>query len=148
MPPEKDKVHQSKTQLVSKIITLMGGRAAEEMIFNEMTSGAAKDIEHATQIARKMVVEYGMSDLGPLYYGRQVDTTEWGGTYMEPDEISPRTKAKVDNEIKKIIIDSYQKAQKLLKKEKKCLDEVATRLIKKETLDRKEFEEIINSFQD
>ncbi len=147
MPPEKDRVHQNKTQLVSKIITLMGGRAAEVMIFDEMTSGAAKDIEHATQIARKMVIEYGMSNLGPLYFGRQVNTTEWGGTYMEPDEVSPKTKGKVDTEIKNIVTTAYKEAQKLLKKEKECLDEVANRLLKKETLDRKEFEKIINSFQ-
>jgi cell division protease FtsH len=143
MPPEKDRVHESRTRLISRITTLMGGRAAEEMIFNEMTSGAAKDIEHATQIARKMVVEYGMSGLGPLYFGRQIDTTEWGGTYMEPDQISPKTKAKVDEEIKKIVNGSYQQAKKLLKEHHKSLDAVAEKLIEKETLDRKEFERII-----
>lgn len=145
MPPEKDRVHESKTRLVSRITTLMGGRAAEEMIFNEMTSGAAKDIEHATKIARKMVVEFGMSNLGPLYFGRQMDTTEWGGTYMEPDDVSPQTKAKVDEEIKQLVNNSYQKAKEILKKEKKSLDAVAEKLISKETLDRKQFEEIIKN---
>ncbi len=145
MPPEKDRVHESKTRLVSRITTLMGGRAAEEMIFDEMTSGAAKDIEHATKISRKMVVEYGMSNLGPLYFGRQMDTTEWGNTYMEPDDVSPQTKAKVDEEIKRIVTNSYQKAEEILKKQKKSLDAVAEKLTSKETLDRKEFEEIIKN---
>lgn len=143
MPPERDRVHENKTRLVSRITTLMGGRAAEEMVFNEMTSGAAKDIEHATKIARKMVVEYGMSNLGPLYFGRQIDTTEWGQSYMEPDEVSPQTKSKVDDEIKKIVNAAYKQAKKLLRENKKSLDAVAEKLIEKETLDRKEFEKII-----
>jgi cell division protease FtsH len=143
MPPEKDRVHESKTRLLSRITTLMGGRAAEEMIFDEMTSGAAKDIEHATKIARKMVVEYGMSGLGPLYFGRQMDTTEWGSAYMEPDEVSPQTKANVDDEIKKFVNQSYQNAKDILKKQKKSLDAVADELMTKETLNRKEFEDII-----
>jgi cell division protease FtsH len=143
MPPEKDRVHESKTRLLSRITTLMGGRAAEEMIFDEMTSGAAKDIEHATKIARKMVVEYGMSGLGPLYFGRQMDTTEWGSAYMEPDEVSPQTKANVDEEIKKFVNQSYQNAKDILKKQKKSLDAVADELVTKETLNRQEFEDII-----
>jgi len=143
MPPEKDRVHESKTRLLSRITTLMGGRAAEEMIFNEMTSGAAKDIEHATKIARKMVVEYGMSGLGPLYFGRQMDTTEWGSAYMEPDEVSPQTKANVDDEIKRFVNQSYQNAKDILKKRKKSLDAVADKLMTKETLNRQEFEDII-----
>jgi len=145
MPPERDRAHTSKTRLVSKITTLMGGRAAEEMVFDEMTSGAAKDIEHATKIARKMVVEYGMSNLGPLYFGRQMDTTEWGGTYMEPDEVSPQTKAEVDDEIKSLVNNSYQTAKKILKKQKKSLDAVAKKLMEKETLNREEFEQIIKN---
>ncbi len=143
MPPEKDRVHESKTRLMSRITTLMGGRAAEEMIFDEMTSGASKDIEHATKIARKMVVEYGMSNLGPLYFGRQMDTTEWGSAYMEPDEVSPQTKASVDEEIKRFVNQSYQTAKDILKKQKKSLDAVADKLMSKETLNREEFEDII-----
>ncbi len=145
MPPERDRAHESKTRLMSRITTLMGGRAAEEMIFDEMTSGAAKDIEHATKIARKMVVEFGMSGLGPLYFGRQMDTTEWGGTYMEPDEVSPQTKAKVDDEIKNLVNASYQEARKILKENKKCLDAVAEKLLAQETLNRDEFEKIIKN---
>lgn len=145
MPAERDRVHEDKTRLLSRITTLMGGRAAEELVFNEMTSGAAQDIKHATQIARKMVIELGMSNLGPLYFGPQIETTEWGQTYSHPEEISPETRAKVDAEIKRFIEQSYKQAQKYLKKHRKKLDKIAERLLEKETLERSEFEEIIKS---
>jgi cell division protease FtsH len=145
MPPERDRVHEDKTRLLSRITTLMGGRAAEELVFNEMTSGAAQDIKHATQIARKMVIELGMSNLGPLYFGPQVETTEWGQTYSHPEEISPETRAQVDAEIKRFVEDAYQQAQKYLKKHRKKLDEIAEKLLEKETLERQEFEKIIKS---
>ncbi len=143
MPPERDRVHEDKTRLLSRITTLMGGRAAEQLIFNEMTSGAAKDIKHATKIAKKMVVELGMSNLGPLYLGPQIETTEWGQTYSHPEEISPQTRAQVDAEIKRIIEEAYKKAQEYIEKHRKKLDQVAEKLLEKETLERSEFEEII-----
>ncbi len=143
MPPERDRVHEDKTRLLSRVTTLMGGRAAEELVFNEMTSGAAQDIKHATQIARKMVIELGMSNLGPLYFGPRVETTEWGQSYSHPEDISPETRAQVDAEIKQFIEKSYKKAQKYLKKHRKKLDKIAEKLLEKETLERKEFEEII-----
>lgn len=143
MPPEKDKVHQNRTELLSRIISLMGGRAAEEIVFKEMTSGAAQDIKHATQLARKMVVQWGMSDLGPLYFGPQMDITEWGQTFYKPDEISPETQTKVDSAITKIINRCHKQAKTLIKKYRKQLDAVSQALMEKETLEREEFEEII-----
>lgn len=145
MPPERDRLHENKTRLLSRITTLMGGRAAEELVFNEMTSGAAKDIKHATQIARKMVIELGMSNLGPLYFGPQIETTEWGQTYSHPEEISPETRSQVDAEIKRFVKKAYKKAQKSLKKHRKKLDKIAEKLLEKETLERSEFEEIIKN---
>jgi len=145
MPPEKDRVHEDKTRLLSKIISLMGGRAAEEIAFNEMTSGAAQDIKHATRIARKMVIELGMSQMGPLYLGPQVDDTSQWRSFYNQDEISPETKAQVDKEVKKIINSCYQQAKKLIGKHQKQLDAVAKTLLKKETLEREEFEKIIKN---
>ena len=77
-PPEKDRLHETKSHLIDEIAMTMGGRAAEQLIFNEMTSGAANDIDQATRIARYMVMEFGMSDLGPINFGPQMDITEWG----------------------------------------------------------------------
>jgi len=144
-PPEKDRLHETKTYLLSQITLLMGGRAAEKMIFGEITSGASADIKQATKIARRMVVEYGMSSLGPLYFGPQIDVAEWGRSFVRPEEISPETRARVDTEIKKIVNQCYQKAQKLLKEHRLELDRVAAKLLEKETLEREEFEKIIKS---
>jgi len=143
IPPETDRVHENKTHLLSQIAVLMGGRAAEEMIFDEMTSGAAADIQTATQIARHMVVDYGMSELGPIYFGPQIDVADWGQSFFQPQEISQDARSLVDKEIKKIIGASYQKAKDILKRHRKKLDKITARLLEKETLEREEFERII-----
>jgi len=143
MPPEKDRVHEDKTRLLSQITTLMGGRAAEEIIFSEITSGASVDIQQATRIARRMVINYGMSSLGPLYLGPQIDIAEWGQSFIRPQEVSPEMQAKIDREIKEIVDKCHQKAQQLLRKHHSQLDRVAKKLLEKETLEREEFEKII-----
>lgn len=143
IPPEKDRIHEDKTHLLSQITALMGGRAAEEMIFDEMTSGAAADIQNATQIARQMVVSYGMSDLGPIYFGPQIDIAEWGQSFIQPQEISQEMQAKVDDEIKKIVDLCFKNAEDILRKHAEELDRVAEKLLQKETLERGEFEKLI-----
>ncbi|MFH1561357.1 MAG: ATP-dependent zinc metalloprotease FtsH [Patescibacteria group bacterium] len=142
-PPERDRVSDDKTRLLSSIAVTMGGRVAEQMIFNEVSSGAASDIKMATMIARKMVIEYGMSELGPIYFGPQIGTTEWGKSYAQQEDISPRMMSRIDSQVKKIIDQGYQQAEVLIKKHRKQLDLVATELLKKETLERKEFEKLI-----
>ncbi len=145
IPPKKDRLHETKTYLLSQISVLLGGRAAEELIFNEMTTGAGSDIEQATKLARRMVIDFGMSSLGPVNYGPQVDGESWQGAYVSPQDVSPETKFKVDSEIKKIIDQAYQRAKDVLLKESKALGVVAERLIEKETLDQDEFEKLIKS---
>ncbi|MGB9707291.1 MAG: ATP-dependent zinc metalloprotease FtsH [Microgenomates group bacterium] len=143
IPPKKDKLHETKTNLLEQITSMMGGRAAEEVVFKELTTGAANDFDQATKIARAMVVEFGMSDLGPINYGPTFDVTEWGKSYLEQSTISQETLSKVDNEIKKIVNQCYQQALKIIKEKRKLLDEVAEALIKKESLDDEEFEKIV-----
>jgi len=143
IPPKKDRYTETKSHLLETIATLLGGRAAEELIFNEFTGGAASDIDQATRIARQMVVDFGMSSLGPTYLGPQIETTEWGRSWMQPSEISPDMQAKVDREIKKIVDESYQKALEILKKSKKKLDIIAEKLVKQETLEGEEFEKLM-----
>ena len=143
IPPKKDRYTETKSRLLETIMTLLGGRAAEELIFNELTGGAASDIDQATRIARQMVVDFGMSSLGPTYLGPQIETTEWGRSWMQPSEISPDMQSKVDKEIKKIVDESYKKALEILKKSKKKLDIIAEKLIEQETLEGEEFEKLM-----
>jgi cell division protease FtsH len=143
IPPTKDKLHETKTHLLEKIMVMMGGRAAEEIVFGEITTGAANDFDQATQIARAMVVEYGMSSLGPINFGPTFDVTEWGKGYFESQTISQHMLAKIDEEIKKIINQAYKKAVSIIKEKRPLLDQVAEALLKKESLDQEEFEKIV-----
>jgi cell division protease FtsH len=142
-PPEKDRLHETKSHLIDQIATMMGGRAAEQLIFKEMTSGAANDIDQATRIARYMVMEFGMSDLGPINFGPQMDVTEWGRQFMEQNQISPDMMGAIDREVKKLVDAGYAKAEYLLKKYKSKLDKIAQELIKKETIESDEFEALM-----
>ncbi len=143
IPPAKDKLHETKTHLLEQIAVMMGGRVAEEMVFEEITTGAANDFDQATNVAKAMVVEYGMSALGPINFGPTMDITEWGRSYMEQNTVSQQMLGKIDAEIKKIILEAYEKAVKTLKENRKYLDKVANELLKKESLDQDEFEKIV-----
>lgn len=143
IPPEKDKYTETKTELLEKITALLGGRAAEELIFKEFTGGAASDIDQATRIVRKMVIEYGMSDLGPVYLGPQIDKMEWGGSIIQPSELSEKMQAKVDAEIKRIVDSCYKRALEILKKQQKKLDLIAQKLIEQETIEGDEFAKLM-----
>jgi cell division protease FtsH len=143
IPPTKDKLHETKTNLLGQIAVMMGGRAAEEIIFNETTTGAANDFDQATKIARAMVVEYGMSSLGPINLGPTYDVTEWGRNYLEQTNISQEMLAKIDNEVKKILENAYNLAKKIIKERKSIMDKVVNEIMKKESLDQEEFEKIV-----
>jgi len=145
IPPTKERYTETKSHLEETIASLLGGRAAEELVFNELTAGAASDIDRATQIARQMVVDFGMSQLGPVYLGPQMEETEWGKAWWQPTEISPKMAAKVDEEIKRIVDEGYQKALQILKKHRKKLDLVAQKLLEKETIEGEEFQKLMKS---
>jgi len=143
IPPKKDRLHETKSHLLETMISLFGGRVAEELQFKEMTTGAASDITQATKIAKNMVIEYGMSDLGPINLSSQNDIMDWNRNPFEQNSISPEMAAKVDKEVKRIIDECYQKAFDILKNNKKKLDEISAWLIDKETIEDDEFEEIM-----
>jgi cell division protease FtsH len=144
IPPAADRTHETKSRIGEQITAMLGGRAAEELIFKEMTSGASNDIEQATRLARAMVAEFGMSSLGPINLGPQYDADEMGkAMYYEPANISPAMQEKVDSEIKKIVDISYKDAVALVKKYKTKLDRVAKALLELETLDKDQFEKIV-----
>ncbi len=142
LPPEKDRYNETKTRLVSMIAMMMGGRAAEELVFDEMTTGAASDIEKATEVARKMVTEYGMSDLGPISFDG-AEGKFWLAKQMgEGPHYSEEVAAKIDDEVKKIIQGAHSEATDILKKHRKELDAVVEVLLEKETIDGDEFAQI------
>lgn len=147
IPPGKDKLHETKTHLLERIAVMMGGRAAEEVIFNELTTGASNDFDQATQVAKAMVVEFGMSSLGPINFGPTRDVTEWGKTYYEQNILSQEVMSKIDAEIKKIITVAYNQAIEIVKSKKSLMDKVAEVLIKKESIDQDEFEKIVGKKQ-
>ena len=144
IPPAADRTHETKTRILQQIIAMLGGRAAEEVVFKEMTSGASNDIQRATQLARAMVVDFGMSPLGPINLGPQMELGEFGQPeWYEPTQVSPAMQERVDNEVKKIMDASYAEALGVVKKHRKTLDKIVEKLLIKETLDKAEFESIV-----
>ncbi len=142
IPPARDKLHETKTHLLERLAVMMGGRAAEELVFNEITTGAANDFDQATQIAKAMVVEYGMSDLGPINFGPSYDVTNYGRSFWQESNLSQEMMAKIDREVKKIITEAYERAVSILKLKRSALDKVAQALVEKESLEDEEFEKL------
>ncbi|HLL61366.1 MAG TPA: AAA family ATPase, partial [Candidatus Nitrosocosmicus sp.] len=138
IPPAADRLHETKTHLLQQIAAMMGGRAAEEFVFKETTTGAANDFDQATRIAKAMVTDYGMSSLGPVNYGSSFDVTEYARGW-EQASVSQAMQAKIDEEIKKILEEAFTLATKILKEHRKELDAVALELLTKESLDDEEF---------
>jgi len=145
IPPEKDRLHETKSHLINQIASMMGGRAAEELIFKDVTSGASNDIDQATRIARYMVMEFGMSDLGPINFGPQMDMTEWGKSLVEQQQISPDMLSAIDKEVKKFIDAGYKTAQATVKKHRKQMDIIVKVLLEKETIESEEFAALMSA---
>ncbi len=138
--PEEEKYLNSKKELEARIIVFLAGRAAEELVFHSVTTGAANDIEKATGIARAMVTQYGMSDkFGLMGLAARQDQYLSGRTVMDCGEA---TAAAVDDEVMRILKDSYEEAKRLLAENRDVLDQIAAFLIEKETITGKEFMQI------
>ncbi len=142
IPPALDRSHETKSHLLDMIATMLGGRAAEELIFNEMTTGASDDIKRATRIAREMVVTFGMSSLGPINLGPDYEE-DYGNYYPDPSKVGEQTQEKIDAEIKKLMEEAFEKAKRILKENRAKLDAVAEELLKIETMDGERFKEIM-----
>ncbi len=124
----------------------LGGRVAEELVFDEITTGAANDIERATDIARRMVRQWGMSDkLGPINYSDGHKEVFLGKDYSHIREYSEETAMQIDNEVRKIIIDCMDNARTILSEKKELLHRLADTLIEKETLNAGEIDAIIGT---
>jgi len=144
--PESDRISMSKIKLKADLAVAMGGRIAEELIFgpSKVTTGASSDISMATNIARKMVTEWGMSDkLGPLAYGENEQEIFLGHSVTQKKNVSENTAQEIDKEIKKIIDESYKKARSIIKKNINQLHKLAKGLLHYETLTGEEIKDII-----
>jgi cell division protease FtsH len=144
IPPTSDRVHETKTRLLEQISVMMGGRVTEELIFSEMTTGASNDLSSATRIARAMVVDFGMSELGPVFLGPQQELGDFGRVmFYEPAAVSPEMQAKIDKEIQKLTENGYQVAKEIVSRNKKKLDKIAKALLEKETIEEEEFAKLM-----
>ncbi len=138
--PEEDRVLMSKKQITSEMISLLGGRAAEELMFDDITSGASSDIERVTNLARDMVTRLGMSDaMGPIVYGKKEEMIFLGREISEQRDYSEAVAEKIDSEVNRIVSESYDEAKAILTEYKDKLIEVAEKLIEVETLSRDDF---------
>ena len=141
--PEDDRVLTSRKKLIAQLAGLLGGRAAEALIFDDITSGASSDLEQVTKIARNMVTRWGMSgELGQMTYGQKEELIFLGREISEQRDYSEAVAQKIDIEVRKLLDEAFAQAQKLLKKYRTELDSVANRLLEVETLTREEFEKI------
>ncbi|MBU0678660.1 MAG: ATP-dependent zinc metalloprotease FtsH [Verrucomicrobia bacterium] len=142
--PEKDRYTESKSKLVSILIGLMGGRAAEELVFGDITTGAYSDLKQATRIARAMVCEWGMSEmLGPQTFGNREEHLFLGREISKSFEYSDETAQKIDAEVSSIVRDSYDRAKQILVEHRRHLEMLAERLLERETVDGRDVEEIV-----
>ncbi len=146
--PDSEKYLTSKAELKDRLAMLMGGRVAEELIFADPTTGASNDIEKATEIARRMVMEFGMSEkLGPMLYGKGTNEVFLGRDYGRQQDYSDEVASSIDEEVKSLLSDAHIIAGKILGKFKKQMEEMVKVLMEKETIDREEVARIFNKIK-
>uniref|UniRef100_A0A7C3V439 ATP-dependent zinc metalloprotease FtsH n=1 Tax=Desulfobacca acetoxidans TaxID=60893 RepID=A0A7C3V439_9BACT len=137
-----------KDYLMATLTVLLGGRAAEDLVFNQFTTGAGNDLERATELARKMVCNWGMSEeLGPITFGRREEHVFLGREISQPKDFSEETARIIDHAMKNLVEGAYQKAKDLLATHRAELQALAQALLERETLDSQEIDRIISSFQ-
>ena len=141
--PEEDRTLLGRKKLLGDMVGLLGGRAAEEIVFNDITSGASNDLERVTKLARTMVTRLGMSEnLGPMTYGQKEELIFLGREISEQRDYSEAVAEKIDQEVRSIVNNAYGRAREILTTYRQKLDQVAERLLEVETLSRDEFESI------
>jgi cell division protease FtsH len=147
--PVDDRYTYPRDYLVTRLAVMFGGRTAEELVFGQMTTGAGNDIEKATELARKMVCEWGMSkELGPMTFGRREEQIFLGRDIAHHKDYSEQTALEIDREVRKIIDDSYHKARQLLSDHLPLLHALASRLLEKEVVDGVEVEAMVAAFKE
>src|SRR3954464_70488 len=142
--PEKDRLSASKEYLLGQIATAMGGRIAEDVFIGSITTGASNDIERATEVARAMVCEYGMSDLGPLTFGKKEEQIFLGREIAQHRDYSEDTAIKIDQEVRKLVNTGYNTAKQILAENRDTLEKMARALIEREVLDANEIKLLVD----
>ena len=143
--PEEDKFLMTREELIDELAMLLGGRVAEELIVGDITTGAANDIERATKVARQMVTEYGMSDIiGPLTLGQKQHEVFLGRDFQSQPDYSDQVAFEIDNEVRRLIDDAHDEALEILQDNRPKLDELASLLVERETLEREEVERFLS----
>jgi len=144
--PEEDRTLMPRKKLMADLIGLLGGRAAEELVFDDITSGASNDIERVTQMARTMVTRLGMSEaLGPMVYGQKEELIFLGRVISEQRDYSEAVAEQIDSEVRKLVSEAHDKAKAILVEHRDALDLIASRLLEVETISRDEFEKLFPS---
>ncbi len=143
MMPKEDRRMKTRTEFLSELATLLGGYSAEKFKFKEITTGASDDLKKASSLARKLVKNYGMSDLGPISFGGKEELIFLGREISEQRNYSEKVAALIDKEVNKFIKEAENRAKKILIKRKRLLDKIAKTLIEKEIIEKEEFERLI-----
>jgi len=144
--PSEDKHLRSRSEFLDELAVLLGGYCTEKLIFSELTTGASNDLKQASELARALVTRYGMSEkLGPVTFGEREELIFLGKEISEGRNYSEKVAAEIDVEVEKFIRDAQKTADKVLKRRKSKLIKIAKRLIEKETIERKEFEELMKT---
>jgi len=142
--PTDDRHNYSKEFLYNTLAILMGGRVAEELVFKHVTTGAGNDLERATDLARKMVCEWGMSEkLGPLTFGQKEDSVFLGRDFATKRDVSDQVALEIDQEIKRFVTENYERAKRVLTEQMTSLKALAEALLEKEVLDAPEIDQIL-----
>ena len=142
--PTEDKHLRTRTEFVEELAVLMGGSAAEKLVFGEITTGSSNDLEQATDLARKLVTRYGMSDkLGPRTFGEQEELIFLGKEIVTEKDYSEKIAAQIDDEVTKFINEAQKTAQEIVMQKRTLLDRIASRLVEKETIEKEEFESLM-----
>lgn len=141
--PQNDRHTYLSHYLLNNLAILMGGRVAEELVFNEFTTGAGNDIERASDMARKMVCEWGMSDMGPVAFGKKQEHVFLGKDFGQVKDYSEETARKIDEAIRKIVMNAHDRAKTLLSEHINCLHSLANGLLEKESLDADAIDDIL-----
>ena len=147
MTPTEETFLETKQSLLARITGLLAGRISEELVFNQVTTGAYDDFRKATAIARAMVTEYGMSSLGPIQYERNSHNVFLGRDYMSDKNFSDQIALEIDQEVRKIINECYEEGKAILIENRKLLDLIAKHLVEIETLTREDIEDLVNTGQ-
>lgn len=142
--PREERRIKNKSEFLAEMATLLGGYCAEKLKFGEITTGATNDLEKASQLARKLVKEYGMSSLGPVSFGEKEEMIFLGKEISEQRNYSEKIAAEIDKEVSRFIKNAEIQARKILIKKKRLLERIAKVLIEKETIEKEEFEKLLN----